>query len=60
MTALLAEQEDDLEPLPVHVAKTRRCLACHKDFPSHSAANRICTRCRRLDTWQAGITEYPF
>jgi hypothetical protein len=46
------------EPQQAQVPAQRRCLACLRMFNSRSAGNRICQRCRGLDSWQAGVTEY--
>lgn len=48
----------DLEPLPVQVAAPRRCLSCSQTFASFGAGNRICPRCRRLDSWKNSVPEY--
>lgn len=38
--------------------KTRRCLGCLEDFASSGPGNRICSPCRDLDGWKAGVTEF--
>lgn len=38
--------------------QTRRCLSCGDDFASHGPGNRICSSCKDLDGWKAGVTEF--
>jgi hypothetical protein len=54
----IADDQEDDDPLPVHVPAQRRCLSCSKPFQSRSASNRICYRCHRLQNWRDGSTEY--
>lgn len=37
---------EPLQPLPIIVAKERKCLRCSRMFKSHSAGNRLCQRCK--------------
>jgi hypothetical protein len=57
MDTLTDQEEDDLDPLPPRIAADRRCLSCTRTFRSHSAANRICPRCRNQEAWKNGISE---
>lgn len=38
--------------------KTRRCLSCSDNFASTGPGNRICSPCKDLDAWKAGVTEF--
>jgi hypothetical protein len=35
--------------------KPRRCLSCDRQFNSHGPGNRICLKCKNLDTWNSGV-----
>jgi len=41
-----------------HQARQRICLACRKDFASDGPMNRICPRCRLVQSRQAGGTAF--
>ncbi len=42
------------EPERVHVAKTRKCLKCRKEFTSSWSGERICKGCKNGHGWRDG------
>ena len=43
----------------VQVAKTRKCLNCRKSFESEWSGERVCKRCKGLDSWRGATTSTP-
>lgn len=48
----------DEAPAPRQQEAQRKCLSCGRMFLSDSVGNRICGRCKSLDSWRSSVSDY--
>lgn len=58
VSAVWDDISGEVEPPPIHVQTTRRCLVCQNPFVSKWVGSRVCPRCKGLDAWKDGAHEY--
>jgi hypothetical protein len=60
----MARQSDFVPSIPDPANSRRqrqrecRCLSCDRPFASTGSGNRICRKCKQLDSWRSGACDF--